>query len=180
MATKKTAASAAKTDKTAKTTKTAAAKASTKKSTTQSTPKTSTKKTAKTTKTPAKKSLSKTIATPVERVKQNKTGAGFVDFLREQSVVGLAIGLIIGTQTKALADQLIASFINPLIGLLLPGKGALDQKVFVMHLEGKTATFTYGSFLAVLLSFITTAAVVYFVFKFLKLDRLTKKKEAEA
>lgn len=132
---------------------------------------------AATKKTTPKKAAIKTVQSASPK---QSAHAGFIEFLREQSVVGLAIGLIIGTQTKALADQLIASFINPLIGLVLPGKGALDQKIFTMHFDGKAATFAWGSFLAVLLSFLTTAAVVYFVFKFLKLDRLTKKKEAEA
>ena len=100
---------------------------------------------------------------------------GFIDFLREQSVVGLAIGLVIGAQVKALADQLIASFINPLLGLVLPGTGALDKKVFVLHLGDKAAKFAWGSFAAVMLSFITTALVIYFVFKALKLDKLAKK-----
>lgn len=141
---------------------------------------------AKTTTAKAKKPTSKAKTTPIKTVKaaakpaKSAPHAGFVDFLREQSVVGLAIGLIIGAQTKSLADQLIASFINPLLGLVMPGKGALDQQTFVVHLNDKTATFAWGSFIAVLLSFMTTAAVVYFVFKFLKLDRLTKKKEAEA
>jgi len=101
---------------------------------------------------------------------------GFVEFLREQSVVGLAIGLVIGAQVKALADQLIASFINPLLGLVLPGTGSLDKKVFVLHLGDKAAKFAWGSFAAVMLSFITTALVIYFVFKALKLDKLAKKK----
>lgn len=125
----------------------------------------------------AKTKVKTTTIRSVQAVKARNPRVGFIEFLREQSVVGLAIGLIIGAQTKALSDQLIASFINPLIGLVLPGKGALDQKVFVMQLEEKTATFAWGSFLAVLLSFLTTAAVVYFVFKFLKLDRLTKRKQ---
>jgi large conductance mechanosensitive channel len=140
------------------------------------------KATAKSAKRSASKAKTATIKTVKAAVKPAKSSphAGFVDFLREQSVVGLAIGLIIGAQTKSLADQLIASFINPLLGLLMPGKGALDQQTFVLHLNDKSATFAWGSFIAVLLSFMTTAAVVYFVFKFLKLDRLTKKKEAEA
>ncbi len=114
-----------------------------------------------------------------KRVPRPKVVMGFADFLREQSVVGLAIGLVIGAQVKSLADSLIASFINPLVGLVLPGKGALDQKTFIMHLDQKTAVFTWGSFVATLLSFMTTAAVVYFVFKSLKLDRLTKKKDED-
>lgn len=141
---------------------------------------------AKATKKPVAKAKAKAKTTPIKTVKaaekpaKSSPHAGFVDFLREQSVVGLAIGLIIGAQTKSLADQLIASFINPLLGLVMPGKGALDQQTFIVHLNDKSATFAWGSFIAVLLSFLTTAAVVYFVFKFLKLDRLTKKKESEA
>lgn len=191
LVTSKTAAKAAKTTKVTKATKAAKPVAKTtvkkvtpktaaKKSTTTAAAKSTAKNTTKAAKAPAKKVTKKATIATKQDDKQKKTGAGFIDFLREQSVVGLAIGLIIGAQTKALADQLIASFINPLIGLVLPGKGALDQKMFIMHLDGKSATFAWGSFLAVLLSFVTTAAVVYFVFKFLKLDRLTKKKEAEA
>lgn len=112
-----------------------------------------------------------------KRIKKPKVVSGFADFLREQSVVGLAIGLVLGAQVKALADQMIASFINPLLGLVLPGTGALDKKVFILHLSDKSATFAWGSFVAVTLSFITTAAVIYFVFKSLKLDKLAKKKD---
>lgn len=101
---------------------------------------------------------------------------GFVDFLREQSVVGLAIGLVLGTQAKVLVDQLIASFINPLVGLLLPGKGTLLEKTFTVHLNGKAAAFGWGAFVISLLTFVVVAAVVYFVFKGLKLDKLDKKK----
>lgn len=112
-----------------------------------------------------------------KRIRKPKVVSGFADFLREQSVVGLAIGLVLGTQIKALADQMIASFINPLIGLLLPGTGALDKKVFILHIGEKSAPFAWGSFVAVLLSFITTSVAIYFVFKALKLDKLSKKKD---
>jgi large conductance mechanosensitive channel len=101
---------------------------------------------------------------------------GFVDFLREQSVVGLAIGLVLGTQAKVLVDQMIASFINPLVGLLLPGQGALNEKIFTLHINGKTAAFGWGAFVSSLLTFVVVAAVVYFVFKGLRLDKLDKKK----
>ncbi len=122
-----------------------------------------------------KASLAK--ASPRQRfMRRPPVVSGFIEFLREQSVVGLAIGLVIGAQVKALADQLIASFINPLLGLVLPGTGSLDKKIFVLHLGDKSAKFAWGSFAAVMLSFITTALVIYFVFKALKLDKLAKKK----
>lgn len=102
---------------------------------------------------------------------------GFVEFLREQSVVGLAIGLVLGTQAKALVDQLVASFINPLVGLLLPGDGTLKQKAFEVSFNGKTADFGWGAFASAMLTFVIVAAVVYYVFKGLGLDKIDKKKE---
>ena len=113
----------------------------------------------------------------LDKVGVRKQVHGFVEFLREQSVVGLAIGLVLGTQAKALVDQLIASFINPLVGLMLPGQGALDKKIFVIHLNGKAASFGWGAFVIAILTFVIVAAVVYFVFKGLGLDKLDKKKE---
>lgn len=147
--------------------------------------------TAKTTKKPAAKTTKPTSSVKATKAKTPKDDVlftikkpsrpaavtGFVDFLREQSVVGLAIGLVIGAQVKSLADSLIANFINPLVGLLLPGTGALDKKHFALSLNHKTAVFNWGTFMVTFLSFLTTAAVVYFVFKSLKLDRLTKKKD---
>ena len=115
----------------------------------------------------------------LDRVGVSRRVRGFVEFLREQSVVGLAIGLVLGTQAKALVDQLIASFINPLVGLLLPGQGTLDKKEFLVHLNGKTAAFRWGAFAIAVLTFVIVAAVVYFTFKGLRLDRLDKKKEKE-
>jgi large conductance mechanosensitive channel len=103
---------------------------------------------------------------------------GFMDFLREQSVVGLAIGLVLGTQAKVLVDQIIASFFNPFIGLLLPGEGTLAQKTASLTIGHKTATFGWGAFVISLITFLVVAAVVYFVFKGLRLDRLDKKNDA--
>lgn len=102
---------------------------------------------------------------------------GFVDFLREQSVVGLAIGLVLGTQSKVLVDQMVKSFFDPLIGLLLPGNSNLVEKTFTISIGTKSATFAWGAFAISLLTFVIVAAVVYYVFKGLRLDRLDKKKE---
>lgn len=117
----------------------------------------------------------------VQRLRQEslvtKQFSGFVQFLREQSVVGLAIGLVLGTQAKALVDQLVISFVNPLTGLLLPGEGTLKQKAWDVHLNGKTAAFGWGAFIYSLLTFVLVAAFVYYVFKGLRLDKLDKKKE---
>ncbi len=101
---------------------------------------------------------------------------GFTNFVREQGVVGLAVGFVLGTQIKTLVDQLVASFINPLLGLALPGKGSLTEKMFSLSWLGKSADFAWGAFMFQLISFLIVAAVVYFAVKGLKLDHLDKKK----
>jgi large conductance mechanosensitive channel len=119
----------------------------------------------------------------VDRLKEqnlvSKQMRGFVDFLREQSVVGLAIGLVLGTQAKTLVDQMVLSFLNPLTGLLLPGEGTLKQKTFTADWGGKSEVFAWGAFVSSLLTFVLVAALVYYVFKGLKLDRLDKKKDED-
>lgn len=103
---------------------------------------------------------------------------GFLIFMREQGVVGLAIGLVIGTQVKVLVDQLIASFVNPILGLVLPGQGDLSQKKFTLTISelDKTAVFSWGQFVYVLISFLAVVAIIYYIIRGLKLDRVDKKK----
>lgn len=102
---------------------------------------------------------------------------GFTDFVRQQGVVGLAIGFVLGVQVKALVDQLVASFINPLLGLILPGKGSLAEKSFALSFNNQTQHFVWGAFVYQMITFMIVAAVIYFVFKGLRLDRLDKNKD---
>lgn len=91
-------------------------------------------------------------------------------------MVGLAIGFIIGTQAKVLVDQLNASFINPLLGLVIGSGENLTAQHFSLTLGDNTAVFNWGQFVFVLINFIITAAVIYFTFRWLRLDKLDKKK----
>jgi large conductance mechanosensitive channel protein len=114
----------------------------------------------------------------LERLGLDKHMSGFMEFVREQGVVGLAVGLVLGVQVKAVVDQLVASFVNPVIGLVLPGSGGLADKIFTLSVLSKEARFAYGAFISVIISFLTVAAVVYFGIKALNLDKIDKKKEA--
>lgn len=118
----------------------------------------------------------KEIVVSLPAVKVPSFLQGFTDFVREQGVVGLAIGFVLGAQVKTLVDQLVASFINPLLGLLLPGKGSLSDKTFSMSWSDKTADFAWGAFVFQLISFMIVALVVYLIVHRLKLDKLVKKK----
>lgn len=124
----------------------------------------------------AKAAAAKAAASARKRATKT-TESGFLVFIREQGVVGLAIGLVIGTQVKMVVDQLISSFINPLIGLILPGEGDLSQKKFTLTVGDKTAIFEWGQFVYVLISFIAVAAIIYYIIHGLKLDKIDKKKK---
>jgi len=111
------------------------------------------------------------------RAKSQQHFGGFLEFVRSQGVVGLAIGFIIGTQAKVLVDQMSASFINPLLGLFIGGGDNLSAEKFSLTFSNNTAVFSWGQFVFVLINFIITAAIIYFTFKWLRLDKLDKKKD---
>src|SRR5688500_5488725 len=92
---------------------------------------------------------------------------GFFDFIRSHGVIGLAVGIIIGTSVTALVRSLVDQILNPVIGLLLPSKN-LGSATFALG----RATIGWGSFVSALLDFLVVAAVIYLLFKILKLERL--------
>lgn len=102
---------------------------------------------------------------------------GFLEFVRTQGVVGLAIGFVIGAQAKVLVDQFTYSFVNPLLGLIVGSADGLTGKAFHLTVAGNTATFGWGAFVYSLINFMVIAAIIYFTFKWLKLDKLDKKKD---
>ena len=106
---------------------------------------------------------------------------GFVDFVREQGVVGLAVGLTLGIASKSVVDSLVANMFNPIIGVLTGG-GSLANRSICLKSVGEVCSskLGYGQVMSDILSFVILAAIVYFVVKGLKLDKLDKKKsEAE-
>ena len=113
------------------------------------------------------------------KLKERATGhgSGFMKFVREQGVVGLAVGLAIGTEAGVLIKQLVGSTITPIIDLLI-GKGGLEGFKFTVNIGDRTGVFSVGTLIDVLIRFMAVAFVVYLVVHFLKLDRLDKKKDA--
>lgn len=97
-----------------------------------------------------------------------------MEFVRKQGVVGLAVGFIIGVATGGVVAALVNDLINPLIGLILQTK---NLNTLVFHVS--KATFKYGEFIAVLINFIVILAVVYLLFKVLRLEKLDIEEEEE-
>jgi len=97
---------------------------------------------------------------------------GFLEFVREQGVVGLAVGFILGGSVSKVVTSLVADIINPIVGVALGAAGDLAS----LSLTIGPIELKYGSFIAVVVDFLIIAAVVYFGVKGLKLDKLDKKK----
>lgn len=97
---------------------------------------------------------------------------GFIDFVREQGVVGLAVGFILGGAVSKVVSALVSDIVNPLLGLVLGMVGDLKSAYWSVG----SAKIMYGDFFTVLIDFIVVAAVVYFGIKLIGLERLDKKK----
>lgn len=84
--------------------------------------------------------------------------SGFRNFILRGNLVDLAVAVVIGAQFSSLVKQFVNSFISPLLALI-GGKPNFNTLAFTV---GKSR-FTYGAFLTEVLSFLISAAVVYFV-----------------
>jgi large conductance mechanosensitive channel len=94
--------------------------------------------------------------------------AGFMQFIREQGVVGLATGFILGGAVSKVVSALVNDIVNPVIGFALGSTEGLKAM--------KMGPILLGDFVAVAIDFIIVAAVVYFVVKGLGLDKMDAKK----
>ncbi len=85
---------------------------------------------------------------------------GFKAFVLRGNVVDLAVGVVIGAAFTGVVNSLVNGLINPLIGLF--GTGNLDG--FAYHVgRSDQHVFAYGRVLTALISFLLTAAVLYFL-----------------
>ena len=136
----------------------------------------------------AKKLASKSAkaATKVAAIKEKKIVSavikdthmgGFVNFIREQGVVCLSVGLAIGTAAGDTVKKLVTAFIDPLVQLVVGSQQGLQSASFTVEVAGRKGEFLYGAFVSSLITLIAVAFVVYAIIHFLKLDKLDKKKD---
>jgi large conductance mechanosensitive channel len=82
---------------------------------------------------------------------------GFKDFLLRGNVVELAVAVVIGATFTGVVTSFTESFLEPLIGLA----GGGGVKGGTVTVDGQD--FTWGSFVNQVVTFVLTAAVIYFV-----------------
>ena len=97
--------------------------------------------------------------------------SGFIEFIRERGVMGLAIGFVLGGAVSRITTSFSADVVNPSLAYLFGGTERLT--------DISIGSIAIGKFLAAVLDFFILALVVYLIFKVLKLDQLDKKKEGE-
>lgn len=95
----------------------------------------------------------------------------FMKFIREQGVVGLAVGFILGGAVSKLVEALIEDIINPLLGIVLGKAEGLTTLVIKLG----EAEILVGHLISIIIDFVVVAAVVYIAVKKLKFDKLDKK-----
>lgn len=104
--------------------------------------------------------------------------ADFADFIRKQNVIGLAVGIILGSSAKGVVDALVTDIFNPLIGLLMGGIDLSDQSICMSKVgDICQSNLAWGHFVTVLIQFIVVTAVVYIVIeKTIKIFTSSEKK----
>ncbi|GAA1325649.1 large conductance mechanosensitive channel protein MscL [Leucobacter albus] len=104
---------------------------------------------------------------------------GFKEFLLRGNVIDLAVAVVIGAAFNAVVEKVVASLINPLIGLAFKAD-SLDDALKLSLPNGDSVAF--GALIGALINFIIVAAVVYFVFvlPMNELRKRTTKPEEEA
>jgi large conductance mechanosensitive channel len=102
---------------------------------------------------------------------------GFRDFIARGNVIDLAVGVVIGAAFTALVNAFVVNLINPILGIF--GTKSLNAYVWCLKVEDGATTCAidqktgvinggvgigWGAMLSAILTFLLTAALVYFVF----------------
>ncbi|GAA2510771.1 large conductance mechanosensitive channel protein MscL [Pilimelia columellifera] len=103
---------------------------------------------------------------------------GFKDFIMRGNVVDLAVGVVIGAAFTAVVTQLTKSFLEPLIKLASGGEAlAAGQWVVKEAPDGSPLiAFAWAAFVNQVVTFLLTAAVIYFVVV-LPLNKLAERRK---
>jgi large conductance mechanosensitive channel len=97
-----------------------------------------------------------------------KAFGGFLDFVRERGVMGLAIGFVLGSAVQKVVTAFVTDIVNPFVGVFLGRADGL--KNFAL------GQFLVGDFIMVAVDFLILCLIIYSVFKLLGLEKLDKPK----
>lgn len=100
---------------------------------------------------------------------------GFKEFLLRGNVIDLAVAVVIGAAFNAVVEKVVATLINPLIGMAFKAN-SLDDALKIGLPNGDSVAI--GALIGAIINFLIVAAVVYFVFV-LPMNELRKRTAKE-
>ena len=103
----------------------------------------------------------------------------FKEFINKGNAMDLAVGVVIGGAFTAIVTSIVNDLIMPLISLVTGGVDFSEMKIPLGSGED-AAAFTYGNFIAAVISFILIALVVFWLVKGINKIREAGKKEEAA
>ncbi|NCQ54456.1 hypothetical protein COV88_02950 [Candidatus Saccharibacteria bacterium CG11_big_fil_rev_8_21_14_0_20_41_19] len=103
----------------------------------------------------------------------------FLDFIRTQGVVGLAVGLVLGGAVSVLVKSLVDNVVMPPLGMVFGSAQGLKGLSWTMGntSNGVPAVLNYGFFLNDFINFVVIAFVIYLLVRLLRFDRIDKKND---
>lgn len=96
---------------------------------------------------------------------------GFKDFIMRGNVVDLAVGIVIGAAFTTVVTAFTNGFLKPLIQLASGGQGVKAGTFTV-----RQVVFDYATFINALITFVLTAAALYFAVVY-PLNRLAERRK---
>jgi large conductance mechanosensitive channel len=102
---------------------------------------------------------------------------GFRDFLMRGNLVELAVAFVMGLAFAALITSFVDDLVMPIVAMII-GKPDFNDLTFTIN----DAVFRYGAFITAAITFVSTAAAIFFfvVKPFQAITARTRKPEDEA
>ena len=91
----------------------------------------------------------------------------FMEFIRKQGVVGLAIGFVLGGAVAKVVTALVTDIINPVLSIALGKTENLRSGKFVFG----GVDILWGDFLSAILDFLIIALVIYVAIKLIGVEQ---------
>ena len=95
----------------------------------------------------------------------------FKEFLVKQNALALAVAVIIGAAIGKVVTSIVEDFVNPVIGLALPGGSWREAKIVLSRTTDATGKvvengITYGHLIGGIVDFVIIGFVIFLIIKF--------------
>ena len=92
---------------------------------------------------------------------------GFMEFVRKQGVVGMAVGIAVGGAVATFVGDFITGIVSPLIGAITGGEEGLSD----LTNEVAGVSMNWGLAVSSFITFLATALVVYMMVRMIGADK---------